>query len=574
MRVAERAAALLLLAFALVLLAGSAALAATPTPTPSPSAPSKVVVYNGIGYYTNAIHPEFVQQALKPPSTATVDCSGSPCTIVVKGTDPSTAAVLTISGPQPLPLVNGTASAHVDGPSNALCFDDVITPGEFTATATGDTITVSYAFDHQPDLTCPDGSQVLSVDGYVYHAVLTAPAGSGCLATGSCPTPTPAATSTPTATALPAAASGPLRVIPHPIRFADPSTLSLLPTTATALSAPNILWAAAATVVLALLISFPSHLLNSATEAGTDRVSTWWRSRRRLLRELRDGEATVAPGEAPENPSVPPKPVNLAGWPLAAAGVLAASLISSFVNPSFGLNAASVRVFLSILVSFLLDAVAGWFLLILLVRRATPSATARFRFAPASLLIVIVAVLFTRVTGFAPGIVFGLVAGVTFGAIAATADKARHTMVTLGYSFVLAIIAWAGYSAIAETAGVHPAAPLVFAQETLSSMAIGGLAALPIVLVPVRGMPGYAIWNWNRWIWASGYVLGLFGFFVVLMPKPFSWATVGLSIWTWVGLYLAYAITSVVLWLVITRPWKREDEQTRAIQSADVVSGS
>ena len=571
MRVVTRAITLLLLVSALTLLADTGALAATPTP--SPVAGSKVVVYTGVGYYTNSINPAFVQNALQPPSAATVDCSGSPCTIVVKGTDPSTAAVLTISGARPLPLVNGRASAHVDGPSNALCFNDVVTPGELSATATGDTITIAYAFDHQPDQTCPDGSQVAFVDGYVYHAVLTAPAGTGCLATGTC---IAAAAPSASPTVMPAA-TGPRRAAPQPIRITDPSTLSTLSTVGTAFSAPNTIWAVTATVVLALLIAFPSHLLNSATEAGTDRVSEWWAARRARLRAL--GAATSGTETSPP----PAKAVDLSGWPLAAAGVLAASLISSFVDPNFGFNAASVRVFLSILTSFLLDAVAGWFLLILFVRRATPSATARFHFAPASLLIVVVAVLFTRITGFAPGIVFGLVAGVAFGAVAATADRARQTMISLGYSFVLAIIGWAGYSAIAGTAGAHPAAPLLFAQETLSSMAIGGLAALPIVLVPVRGMAGFAIWSWNRWIWASAYVIGLFGFFVVLMPKPFSWATVGLSVWTWIGLYVTYAITAVALWLAITRPWRtrahdaiaaRTSSTSPEVQAVDAAPGS
>jgi hypothetical protein len=146
----------------------------------------------------------------------------------------------------------------------------------------------------------------------------------------------------------------------------------------------------------------------------------------------------------------------------------------------------------------------------------------------------------------------------------ATAEKARLSMISLGYSFVLAIVGWAGFSAIAATVGPHPAAPVVFVQETLSSMAIGGIAALPIVLVPLRGMAGFEIWRWNRWIWGSAYAVGLLGFFVVLMPKPFSWATVGLSVWTWVGIYLAYAITAVVLWLVITRPWRKADDEVSA----------
>lgn len=566
MRAARRAAATLLLAFALPLLAGTAAFAATPSPAPSAS-PSKVVVYTGTGITTNPGHPEYAQHADTLVTTATVDCTASPCTVVAFVTDSDNGKVLSMTNGQPLALREGKNDTQVAGPANALCTEDAFPPGEFTATAIGDMITLTRAFEVAAGTQdCSDGSTVATVGGYVFVATLHAPPGTGCVATGTCPTPSP----TPTASAAPASDSSPLRITPHPVRIAEPSTLSVLPTVAVAVTAPNVIWAVAATVVLVLLIALPSHLLNSATESGSDRVSEWWKATRARARAAmpKDAAAAAAPGAKADDPT--PRAVNFAGWPIAAAGVLAASLISSFIDPSFGFNAASIRVFLSILLSFLLDAVLGWFLLILFVRRGNPTATARFRFAPASLIVVVIAVLFTRLTGFQPGIVFGLVAGVVFGAVIATGDKARLALISLGYSFVLAIVGWVGYSAIAASAGAHPAAPLVFLQETLSAMAIGGIAALPIALVPLRGLAGYEIWKWNRWVWGAGYVIGLLGFFVVLMPKPFSWATVGLSVWTWVGIYLAYAIGSVVIWLIAARPWHKADD----VNSPDATAGA
>ena len=108
-------------------------------------------------------------------------------------------------------------------------------------------------------------------------------------------------------------------------------------------------------------------------------------------------------------------------------------------------------------------------------------------------------------------------------------------------------------------AGVpHPNGFDVFVQETFSSMAIGGIAALPIALVPLRGLTGYAVFSWNRGAWAGTYAVGLFGFFFVLMPFPFAWKGVPLSIGTWIGIYLLYAVVAVVAWLVLARPWKHE----------------
>jgi hypothetical protein len=128
------------------------------------------------------------------------------------------------------------------------------------------------------------------------------------------------------------------------------------------LTAHNALWAAAITVVLVLLVAFPTHLFNTATGEGAERAKKWWARRRPKLPACLESA----------------REVEFRGWPMAATGVLIASLISSFVNSTFGFNASRVRVYLSILTSFLLDAVAGWFLLIYLGRRRVRTRPASF----------------------------------------------------------------------------------------------------------------------------------------------------------------------------------------------------
>ncbi len=537
----------------LLALGAGAAVAATPSPTPSDGL-VRVLHYTG-ATHTTADDPHFNNPA-SYPSTVTVDCTHLPCQVTVAVDDSSEGnGTYSLNGGAPLPFTpgRGPESFHVQQEGANACADDFFPAGTFTVTATDTQITLARTADQVGVVDCSSTETAVFPAGYTITTVATLVSGSGCLAVGDCPTPSP----TPTPTAA-AGAAAPLLITPHPVKIAEPSTLSVLPTAAVALNPANIVWAAAATVVLVLLIALPSHLLNTATETGSDRLSEWWKATRARARAAVGRDAAGATSSA-KAADPPPKPVNFAGWPIAAGGVLIASLISSFIDPSFGFNAASIRVFLSILLSFLLDAVLGWFLLIVFVRRANPEATARFRFAPASLVVVLIAVLFTRLTGFQPGIVFGLVAGVVFGAVIASREKARLAMITLGYSFVLAVIAWVAYSAIAAGADAHPGAAIVFVQETLSAMAIGGIAALPIALVPLRGLAGYDIWHWNRGVWAGAYALGLIGFFVVLMPKPFSWATVGLSVWTWGGIFAAYAVGAVVLWLIAARPWRRSE---------------
>ncbi|CAN5375623.1 hypothetical protein BH11ACT4_BH11ACT4_05420 [soil metagenome] len=526
-RFARRCAAVFLLALSALGWGVSTASAADPTASPG----SAVIQYAGTGTVTGSDG-----TANSYPITWTVDCTGTPCTITGVLTDTQTGVAFPLTGGILQPFIGGAGVySYPDTPDK--CADSYVGPYTITIKAEGERITASFDIAGAGQVDCPNGTTIQYDSAHV-EMVATVSSGDSCYIFASCSTPSPVAVAGPIPPADTYTAGS----------TADaPSTLSTLPTIARAVSPQNALWAAAMTTVLVILIALPSHLLNVALEHGTGRLSLWWRR----VRPRR------APAEKPEPPAST-GPVSWAGWPLAAGGVLAASLISSFVNPSFGFNGSSVRVFLSILVSFLLDAVAGWFVVIWLVRRATPTATAGFRFVPATLLIVAAAVLFSRLTGFQPGIVFGLVAGVVFGAALATAEKAKVALVPSVYAFGVALVGWVGYSVITAVAGGHPDGLALFAKETLSAVAIAGIAALPIALIPLKGLAGYEVFSWNRWIWGASYAAGLFGFFFVLMPYPFSWEAVSLSIWVWVGIYLAYALVAVLAWLIIVRPWRRE----------------
>ncbi len=466
------------------------------------------------------------------PFTATIDCSTGTCLLSALATD-DTGRALSLTGPSPVALVNGTVSTTIDAVGD-VCGDDFVSAGPLTATASGTTLTGSRSGSGSAEVDCGDGS----TEQYgPFDAPFTATLVSGdvCFLTNDCPTATPTPTPEPSvsAIAIPISDGGSTA-----ITASTPGTFSTLATVLDSLRPANVLWATAFTVVLVILVALPTHLLNSAVEKGHEKLSA-----------ARDKPAT--------------KP--FAGWPLAAAGVLAASLISSFVDPNFGFNAASPRVFLSILVSFLIDAVLGWFLVIWLVRRSQKDAVATFTFAPATLLIVAAAVVFSRVTGFQPGIVFGLVAGVSFGAVLA-AQKARVTLTGLAYGFGAAVVGWIGYSLL--VASEDNSFVAVFAQETLSAMAIGGIAALPIALIPLRGLAGYEVFSWNRVVWGIAYAIGLFGFFFVLMPMPFSWTGVPLSLGVWITLYLLYALIAVGTWLVVVRPWTKRDSGAGSVDGS------
>jgi hypothetical protein len=462
------------------------------------------------------------------PATIRIECPGGECFI---------ASAHLVSPQYDWDLTQGRRLELVDGHGEYQMeeWGDICggvfwaVDGPMTVDAASDGITIIRSGRGTADDPCLGEAAGIAEISFTGTITGTVSGGDPCVLDGSCP------------------AGEPL-VSPGQSGADDPGTLSTLPTVADSARPSNILWAIGFAVVLVLLVAFPTHLLNTAAEHGTDRFSAWWAARTGTKKR-----------------ALPPALERLNGWPLAIIGVVVASVISAFVDPRFGLDAGgSFRILGSILLAFVLDVAVGWVLLLLFLRRTMPDSKARLRFAPASLLLVLAAVVFSRITGFQPGIVFGLVAGVVIGATLATAVKARVALIGLGYSFAAGLLAWVAYTIVVAVSGPDSSAGGLFVQETLSAIAIGGMAVLPVALFPLRGMTGYDIFSWNRVVWGAAYALGLVGFFFVLMPMPFAWKGVPFELGVWVGLYLLYAVAAVVIWLAITRPWDKKAKAAAA----------
>ncbi|MDZ4046594.1 MAG: hypothetical protein U1E32_12570 [Rhodoglobus sp.] len=498
-----------------LVLAPVAVAAETPTPSPTPGPtpagdPGTFIAYDAQFHAVNVSRDgETADQGFYPVSIR-IDCDDSGCTL--SGLPIGQVDAVEIEGG------SGTWSFPAQG---TVCGDDpYYGPTVLTIEATATTISGVLTRESSPDEFCP--SQTYQW-GTTWTIEGTAIAGDACvLEEETCP-PEP----TPTPTAEPVAVA-----FSEHREASAPSILSGLATPAETLAPSQIGLAAALTVILVILIAFPTHLLNIAVDSGSERWNAWRRKRRGVTTE-----------------SVPDRGGRYPGLLPASLGVLAAGVIASFVDPAFGFDLASIRVLATVVLSFAVEVALGWFVVIWIARRWQPELSPTFRFAPLTLLIVVATVLFTRVTAFEPGIVFGLVAGVAFGAALAQAERARIALIGLGYGFVIAIIGWVGYALVDPTA--------VALREFLSALAIAGIAALPIGLIPLRGLAGHEVWTWNRWIWSGAYAVGLLGFFLVLMPMPFAWDGVRASLWAWVGLYLGYAAVAVALWLVTVRPWVR-----------------
>lgn len=322
--------------------------------------------------------------------------------------------------------------------------------------------------------------------------------------------------------------------------IADPSVLSTLRTIAQA--APNpvqtgVLCTSA--VMLMLVVGWPGSLLSSTVSSRYEQLFSW--TKRGLPDRIRAALRKTQPR-----------------W-LVWVGFVAAAIVAGFVDPAFGINPMSARMLVTGFLSFLVFNVLGWALVSRVVRRIQPDAKPVVNFRWGSLVIVLVAVLVARLLEFSPGVIFGLVAGLTYAITLVASRKALVVLVGSGFALAAGLVAWIGYSLLAPLASASDGnLALVAITEFLSSVTIEGASSLPLALLPFAALDGGDLIAWKKWVWGVSYAVGLGAFMLVLLTVPDSFAEMPGDFVRWTALFAGYAILAVGIWGVNSALLKRK----------------
>jgi hypothetical protein len=320
------------------------------------------------------------------------------------------------------------------------------------------------------------------------------------------------------APAAPAAATGP----------ADPSVLSELKTIATAVPSPaQVAVIGVSSVLLMLLVGFPGFLLSRVIASRYDQLFGWTRR-------------FATPKSQPT-------------WAL-WLGIAASAIVASFIDPRFGLNPMSVRILLTVFGAFVVYNLVGWMLVKAIVRRIEPSANPRVLFRWGSIVVLLIAVMVSRLLDFSPGIVFGVVAGLTFAVALAASKQAVVVLIGSGFALSAGLVAWVAYSAL----GAAPSNLVtVTLTELFSAIAIEGIATLPLALLPFAALDGGVLSNWKKWVWALSYTLGMAAFLLVLVTAPAGFASIPGDFVRWMLIFVAFALVATAIWWFDDRARKK-----------------
>jgi hypothetical protein len=288
---------------------------------------------------------------------------------------------------------------------------------------------------------------------------------------------------------------------------------------------------AAITLGMALFLTFPSNLFNSTFQENYADIVAWWEKWTALLfpvglrRALRNGLRKVG--------SVALAVMHLSGRSgekklereqvTFGSALLAGALLGALLDPGFGLNFRSVLSFVAILIAMVSGVALSGFVTGA-YHRATKhgNVPAKLEALPFGLLIAAMCVFISRVTGFEPGYLYGIICGVTFTRKLGPSEEGHVVALGSWVRVVLAIVAWFAWAAITNDA-TKPGSffGTVLVDDFLASLFVSSLVGTVISLFPLRFLPGHKLQAWHKGAWAVTFGVSLFVLVQVLL-RPHS----------------------------------------------------
>ncbi|WP_354024580.1 hypothetical protein [Conyzicola nivalis] len=239
---------------------------------------------------------------------------------------------------------------------------------------------------------------------------------------------------------------------------------------------------------------------------------------------------------------------------LSGVGLIAvATGLTGFSDPRFGADAASARLLIAcflaaLIVSYGTYALLGWFL----NRRWSLPTSLNLR--PFTLLITVAGIVLSRVLDFSPGFLFGLMLGLTFPAATPHALRSHARLLRSCLIVTMAVTSWFAYSGlVAVTGGAPTDFGTALLQDTLAALSTEGLTGMLVAMLPFLYLDGREIWQHSKRSWAATYAAIVLVFFLVVAPKPDSWADLGDKYGAWALGLGAYAGVALAVYYALHR---------------------
>ncbi|HYM84601.1 MAG TPA: FGLLP motif-containing membrane protein [Candidatus Dormibacteraeota bacterium] len=310
------------------------------------------------------------------------------------------------------------------------------------------------------------------------------------------------------------------------------------------------------TTLIMLLLGAPTPLFNATLSANRRLIERW--GRRRVPRRIR--RRASAKGAVTTVPII----VGLSRTPagrllyLGVTGVLYSLLVPQFPFTD-GARTFAVTV-AALAIGTALSQIPGE----LYVRRRFGSG-GRIQVALWTLGLAAACVVVTRLTGFQPGYVYGIIGGFTFTATLTADDRGRMAWRGMGALLLAGFAAWFLRIPFQPGTGVVGGDAGAVANQLLAGVFISAVESSAIGLVPLRFLSGATLFSWSRVRWGVLWALGLMLFaHVILYPVSSLEPTPSaMGLWTVLLSVALYGGAAIAFWWFFRRRAARHDQRLR-----------
>jgi hypothetical protein len=272
---------------------------------------------------------------------------------------------------------------------------------------------------------------------------------------------------------------------------------------------------------VAMLLTFPSQLFNQTLQENYADLALWWRKR---FRWLRVRPVRRSPSSEPE---IAPSPVTgrvtrdltylEKRWVFAlvfVGGVLA----NAFNDGHFGLSSSSVVTLIAVACALAIGVTVPALVAGVYHRARHGSSPRKLMALPAGLALAVALVVFSRLINFEPGYLYGFVCGVLFTRELPTNEKGHVAALSVCTTLVFCALAWLAWIPV-NAAALRPGAfvGVVLLDDLLAALFVSGLVGSFFGMLPIRGLPGWTVKQWNNWVWAAAFGVTLLGLFQILL---------------------------------------------------------
>lgn len=282
--------------------------------------------------------------------------------------------------------------------------------------------------------------------------------------------------------------------------------------------------------LLFLLIGFPSELFNKTFEENEPAIRRWLR--------------------------LPPKRdhrLHQVRWPIVAAFIAGCGVLMALAEPSPIFSRETLITLLALLVAVPVTALGYQFVMERHARRSSRTSLAgKLKPLYPAIIVAVVCALLSRVLHFVPGYVYGLV--IVYAAVRGRTISPKQegigVLKATATLFVMAMLSWIAWQIwFADATGTSASFVMRWLDTVLGYIALLGLEAPLLGLLPLRFMDGQRLWRWSKPLWLTAYWACVTAFVIVLMDlgnTSSDWS----DVITMLLLFVGFGLASFAFWAV------------------------